>query len=110
MATKSVKREGTGVDPMFFIPEGVDELEYLDEESSLALAEDEDEEFFTFVDEESEDDSDVDYGDAPETPTILGIVPPQIIRMASDGSEVVDVVFEVEEVNADDYEFRVTKI
>lgn len=98
---------------MFFIPEGVDELVYSEEESIS----DEAEESFADVDflvEEDLDDNqpdDTDYADNPDTPQILSVLAPQTIRTSSTGAEVVDVIFEVDDIeDVSNYELRVTKI
>ena len=85
---------------MFHIPEGVDELEYDDNN-------------FEYSSEDFEDSGDgtddTDYADRLDTPQILGIIN-QFIKEDDSGKEVVDVVFNVEEITgATDYHFRVTK-
>lgn len=114
MSQRAVKRDTTPVDPMFFIPDGVDELYYTDHQliqSSDETEESEDTEpFFDDTDVQVDYGDETDYSDAPETPQILGIVS-QTIRVNSTGNEVVDVVFEVDEVyGSTNYEFRVVKI
>lgn len=109
MANNSVKREVTALDPMFYIPEGVDEFVYEDENSWIPIVEpyEEPEIYFedTFV---SEDD--LNYYDGPETPDILGVVE-QIARTDETGRQVVDVILEVEDLpGVSNYEFRVTRL
>lgn len=111
MTKRAIRRSQAPIDPMFFIPDDVDELVYEDTGFDEIV---EPEDGFIEVIVEVEDggggDDGTDYNETPETPQVLDIVPPQIIRMGDDGSEVVDVIFEVSEVDADTYEFRVTKI
>lgn len=107
MAEKAIKRDEIALDPMFFIPDGMDEYVYVDTED-------------IFLDEDgqgiSPDDSflvddDNDYSDRPGVPKILGIVPPQVFRTTRAGNQVVDIVIEVEDIpGISKYEFRVTKI
>ena len=90
---------------MFFIPPGVDELEYVDLERSLSGQEDEYGDI-TETDDVEIVDSDFDYSETPETPTIIGIVPPQTIRTGATGAQVVDVIIEVEDIDGLEYEIR----
>lgn len=91
---------------MFHIPDGVEEL-YYDESQTT------DEPFVEEVVDDADitdQTDDIDYSEQPETPQILGILPPQVIRMDASGNEVVDIVLEVDDVfDATKYEFRVTK-
>lgn len=109
MAEKAIKRDEIALDPMFFIPDGMDEYVYIDTED-LFLDED------GQVEEEYLDDSflvddDTDYSERPGVPKILGIVPPQVFRTTLAGNQVVDIVIEVEDIpGISKYEFRVTKI
>lgn len=108
MAKKSVKPGVTEVDPMFFIPEGVDELVHKDTVLFEELSEE---------DRESGEDFGGDYAEGEEdseddldTPEVLGIVS-QKLRRAPGGIQVVDVVVEIAEVEGStNYEFRIVKI
>lgn len=105
---KAIRRPATEIDPMFFIPDGVDELNYTEGNSTGE----------ELVDEVSVDMDVDDYGDppvdtteTPETPDILAMVTPHSMHTSDTGAEVVDVVFEVEDIaGVTNYEVRVTKI
>lgn len=91
---------------MFYIPEGVDEL-YYPEVNEVGEP---DEEIIVNVDVDEFGDPPVDDTDHPETPDILSMVNPQTLRRLDTGAEVVDVVFEVEDIaGVTNYEVRVTK-
>lgn len=113
MRGRPVRTQPIEIDPMFFIPEGVDELKYgigiiVPESDEI-----DENEFDVDIDADdtgATDGDDTDYSDAPETPTVFGIIPPQVIHMDASGNEVVDVVFDVEDIwDATSYEIRVTK-
>lgn len=105
MAEKSVKRTTTELDPMFFIPEGVDEFIYHDRETTYETSQEETGDDFFVT-----DDGDADYFDGPATPEIIEVVS-QTIRTTAAGNQVVDLVVEVEDLaGLSKYEFRVTKI
>lgn len=114
MAKRALQNSKTVIDPMFFIPEGVEEVVH--GEGSTSANDVEDDDLGSSGSEEyGEDDSEyagdtVDYSEAPETPQIIGVITPQVIRATDTGAEVVDVILEIDDVVADDYEFRVTKI
>lgn len=102
MAKKSVKRTQTIISPRFFIPEGVDEFTY-DEKSAAGVAVDISDDYWLATD-------DAIYGDSPLVPDILGIIE-QIFRTSPYGTQVVDVVFDVEDVaGATNYEFRLVAL
>ncbi len=103
MAKKYVSLNVKEIDPLFFIPEGVDELAYVEEnEYDTDGVVELDEDFYT--------EDDVDYSDAPATPNVLGIVS-QTIKTTAAGVQLVDIVIEVEDIdNISNYDFRVTKI
>lgn len=110
MTENAVKRTQTPVDPMFFIPDGVDELVYDDAERELdvEIVEEESEEIYDDV--FLVDDTETSNTEAPETPDILSVVE-QVLRKTSAGNQVVDVVVEVDDIpGISKYEFRVTKI
>lgn len=103
MGNRAVRRNQQQIDPMFFIPDGVDELVYTDRDRELSgqyeEGDDAIEEFFLT-------DDDFDFNEPPDTPTIVGIVLPQVVRTSSTGNEVVDVTFEVEDIDGLLYEIR----
>ena len=103
MAKRSVSRRKIEIDPMFFIPEGMDDFVYT-ERNNLK------------PDDFQDTDADITYdiddgGDStdPETPNIIGIVS-QTPRRTKDGHVVIDVVIEVEDIDGvTKYEIRHTK-
>lgn len=102
-----IRRETDDISPMFYVPDGVDELFYSDEQSVVDTEEDNEpvEISDTFV---SEDD--INHYDGPETPDIIGLTS-QTVRTSNTGNQVIDVVIEVEDIpGIENYEFRVTKI
>lgn len=106
MAQRAVKRSQSVVDPMFYIPEGTDEFVYSDEAVSVGDSLEETVIDDTFV---GEDDY-ADYSDTPGVPDIMGVVS-QTIRTTAAGNQVVDLVIEVDAMEAlSKYEVRVTKI
>lgn len=116
MAKRAVRRGTSSINPMFYIPEDVDELVYEDKRTDAFIefddeAAEEAEYVFEYDgDDEASAGDDSDYNETPDTPQVLGIIPPQLFRMSDSGVEVVDVIFSVEDVlDADNYEFRVTK-
>jgi hypothetical protein len=111
MAQRAVRAETTSIDPVFFIPDGVGELQYA--EGIEIVPDDIDEnEFEVDIDidlSDSNSSDDLDYADTPEVPQVLDIYS-QTSRTNSAGTEVVDVVFDVTEVfGAESYEIRVVK-
>lgn len=107
MAKRSVRREITQIDPLFPIPDGVDELVYRDdgEVSLLEILDD----AGLGVDDLDGAFDDTNYENDPDTPQIIGIVS-QLVRRTSVGNSVVDVIFEVEDIaGVTDYELRVTE-
>jgi hypothetical protein len=106
MAQRPVRQRKSSVDPMFFIPDGVDELEYREEEIFVESSE-EDTIISADVYEEPEFESDTDDSDLPGVPDIYGIFS-QTLRRNSSGSQVVDVVLDVEDM-ANQYDVRITK-
>lgn len=96
---KTYGRRGVStIDPMFFIPEGVDELSYegdnfFDEDVSLDTS---------TVSGPDEDE------DGLEVPKITSIT--QKVRKTKAGMDVVDVIFEVQDIEGvKDFEIRVAK-
>lgn len=112
MAQRAVRPDTTVIDPLFFIPDGVEELQY--KEGISVVPDDVDEnEFEVDIDvdlSDSTETDDTDYTDAPEVPQVVGVIS-QTIRRDSAGVEVVDVVFNVtDSANGDSYEIRVTPV
>lgn len=108
MAQSAAKREESVIDPMFYIPEGVDELVY-DEQDEFDNTTEQDEFVVTdaYIDYGSDD---ADYSDTPDVPDILGVVS-QTLRRSPSGNHVVDLVIDVEDVDSiSKYEVRLTKI
>ena len=103
MANKSLKIEVNKVDPMFNIPDGITELEYNeDTPSELVLTQDSDGNFVY-----APNNPTPQYGVA--TPNIIGIVG-QTKRTTKSGSQVVDVVIEVDDIPGASYEIRINKV
>lgn len=103
MSNRPIRRKIQTIDPMFNIPEGVDELIHDEDASDDANDAEGSQEFSEGVIEDEEVD------DRPPTPKILGIVS-QTIKTLKSGDERVDVVLDVEDiVGVDKYEFRVSK-
>lgn len=118
MAKRSVVNGQGILDPMFHIPEGLNEFTYInpddylidtvsDEESSsdpyaYEVTDDVDAEDDSFIVED-----DIDYYERPASIDELTVVQ-QIIRTQPDGSQVVDVIVEVEDIpGVSVYDFRV---
>lgn len=109
MAKKSVTPKQVKIDPMFFIPEGVEDIDYIEESdiSSVDFDAEDDEELPA---DEYVSEDDVDYSENPETPLVLSIIE-QKLRRAPGGQMVVDVVLDVDaDESMSNYEFRVSKI
>lgn len=106
MSNRPVRRKIENIDPMFSIPEGVDELVYdeeLSDYNNYAEGTSEESEII-FEDEPAEDIS-----GNPPAPRVLGIVS-QTMKKLKSGDERVDVVLSVEDIDGvDKYEFRVSK-
>ncbi len=104
---RAVKRDIKTLDPLFFLPEGVDELEFdrggvfIDEDANVNLIDD------------IEVDVDPGVPGGPQqltTPRILGIVS-QTIKTQSNGAQTVTVVLDVSDVvGATNYEFKVAGV
>lgn len=103
MAKRSVTRRKIEIDPMFFIPEGMDDFTYSDRNDLKP-------------DDFADNDPDITYdiddgGDStdPQTPNILGI-DSQTLRRTAAGHVLVDVVLLVEDIEGvSNYEVRITK-
>lgn len=105
MANKSLKIEVDKVDPMFNIPDGINELEYdEDSPSDLTLIQDPD---GNFIYVPTTPPPVTQYG--LPAPNILGIIG-QTIRTTKSGAQVVDVEIEVEDIPGATYEIRVNKL
>lgn len=115
MAKRSVVRQTREINPMFNIPDGMDDWTHpdellLDEEDSLEDADDTDEDAEFESDIDIIDDGDDDTHDAPEVPENL-VVLSQTIRRNADGSMVVDLLVEVDDVPGFvKYDIRVVKV
>lgn len=111
MGKRPVRRGATAINPMFYIPEDADELVYRDNNYDAVIEFDEEGDIYeAYVEYVDESDDDSDYTGTPDTPQVLGIIPPQTFRMTDSGAEVVDVVVDVETVLGAEYELRVTKL
>lgn len=116
MAEKSVNTGKISLDPMFYIPEGVEELDYLDEEFSRESSIEEQEDENSFGPGFGEEYDSEEYTSFPgeaglDAPDILGVIDPQMLRRIPSGQQVVDVLIEITDVaGASNYEIRVTKI
>lgn len=110
MARRAVREQKDAINPVFFIPDGVDDLQYSDTSVVLAPDEVDENEFDVDIDVDTSDTSESpDDGDELEVPQILDIFS-QTIHVDSTGKEVVDVVFDVTEVfGVTSYELRVVK-
>lgn len=110
MAEKTPASKKRLIDPNFFIPDGVTTFEFTelgDEDSAELEARSNDE---AELGEVSLEDSDLDEDsdDTPDAPQIYGILS-QVIRTAPDGSQVVDVVLDVDDLNVgEEYDVRIT--
>jgi hypothetical protein len=111
MANTPVQRAVTEINPMFSIPDGVDELKYAEiaEDAELRAADD----YTGTVETVVFTDMDTDL--PPEeiyidTPDIVGVIS-QVLRRSAGGNNVVDIIVEVDGDGAgiSKYEFRVTK-
>jgi hypothetical protein len=97
MARVPAKRAQTKINPMFHIPEGVDELIYQDFDPS---------DIYYYDTDTGENDF---VGGIP-TPHILGVIE-QTVRTLPSGTQVVDIVLEVEDIpGIEEFEVRVAKI
>lgn len=114
MTGKAVRPEVVEIDPLFYIPDGVDELKYRESfiSSDGNLDSDDDSDDDSDVDTDAADSGidDTDYSDDPETPQILDVAS-QTIHVTDTGAEVVDVVFDVSDVTGyTSFELRVDKL
>ena len=100
------------IDPNFFLPPGVVDLRYVNDQDTDGLYSDDDPEEVTDPDTGEPTDGDINVGDvttALAPPANITIVS-QSVRPLSGGSYVVDVVIEVEDVpGVTNYETRLSK-
>jgi hypothetical protein len=112
MARRAVREQKDSINPVFFIPDGVEELEYSDRSVTVSADEIDENEFDIDIDVDTSDSSESPDSDADEleVPQILSVIS-QSMRMDSSGKEVVDVVFDVTAVSGvTSYEMRVVKL
>lgn len=117
MSNRPIRRKVESIDPMFNIPDGVDELVHDEDasdnanyaEGSQEFAEGIIEEEIVILPVEESPQEEEDPTGKPPAPRVLGIIK-QTLRTLKNGDERVDVVLEVEDiVGVDKYEFRVSK-
>lgn len=112
MAKKSVTQRVAEIDPMFYIPDDVEELRYKEPESiDFDDEQDPDSEADIFLTSDTvlEDDSeeDLDYG--PDVPAILSVA--QTFRRAPGGFNVIDATFEIDLNDPNlEFEFKAAKV
>lgn len=100
------------INPVFFIPDGVEELEYTDSGLIISADEIDENEFDVNIDMDTSDSSESPDAEAEqlEVPQMQDVFS-QTIHMDAAGKEVVDVVFDVTEVfGVTSYEVRVVKV
>lgn len=109
MTRRSVSPDRVKVDPLFYIPSGA-------EDNFVYTRENTDEDYLTdyieeeITDIEFEDVSGEEESEELASPEVLGIIS-QTVRTGPGGQQVVDVVFEIDDVDgATNYEIQVTKI
>lgn len=108
-------RDKRYVDPMFFIPEGIEDEVWAYRTEDVVTTDSED---FSEADDDYSVDSDVtviDEGDASDDDSPIAVnnltVVSQVLRRAQDGTQVVDIVVDVDDIpGLTKYEFRVTKV
>lgn len=107
-----VDRDKRYIDPMFYLPEGMDERVWAYRETPDETLDEEapEEGLDGTADVTIIDEGDASTDDTPLTVDNLEIIS-QVIRRAADGTQVVDIVAEVDDVpGITKYEFRITKI
>lgn len=115
MASNPAKTNETIVDPAFYIPDGVVEMHYDDSDvigSDNGFAGDDQEDVFVEFDGDIYivDDDSIDSDEFLEVPDNFTIIS-QTIRTAPGGTQVIDLVAEVDDVAGDvTYEYRITKV
>ena len=110
MAGRAVRTKTAEINPMFYIPDGVEELKYGDDLLVDANFGDDSDDDLDLNDASLAGDDTNDYTDEPETSQVLSVVS-QTLRATATGTEVVDVVFNVSDVaGVSNYELRVVKI
>jgi hypothetical protein len=116
MAKRAVATKKTLVDPLFSIPPGSeDEFVFsrqgTDDDITVISVDISEDEFNYGYDDEDDLGGDGDSNDLLDSPEIIGVVPPQVLRRAPGGQQVVDVVIEAEEIpGAINYEIQVVKV
>jgi hypothetical protein len=118
-----IKTPDTTVGPNFFVPPGVVDLRYLNEEEAAALDEETDvvddtttptddgAVEFTIIDEAVEDDTDLSLGSAEiPAPDWIQIVE-QIVKFGEDGTCLIDVIIETQDIpGVQQIDVAVTKV
>ena len=114
MAGRTTRRDSAALNPMFPIPEGMEDEFFYDEDAAQRdlISDEIDEsalidEFGDFELEEIDDDT--DYTETPDTPQIFGVIQ-QTVRFLPDGTQLVDVILSVEDVPGATYEVGVTRL
>lgn len=112
MARRAVREQKDQINPLFFIPDGVEELEYDDSTVDISADEIDENEFSVNIDIDvsgSLDSSGANDATDLEVPQVQDVFS-QTIHMDASGKEVVDVVFDVTPVfGVTSYEMRVVK-
>jgi hypothetical protein len=96
---------------MFNIPDGVDEFVY-DEDRSARMQDidvDSGAQEVIIPEDDNAGTESPDTSGRPPAPKILGIIK-QKMQTLSNGQEVVDVVFRVENIDGAEYRFRISKV
>lgn len=102
----------TTVDPRFFLPEGIIDARPANQDETKAYR---NPEFIVEQEPESLNSLEIASGAEPGTASVLSApnfinIVSQVVRFTSDGSQVVDVTIEVEDViGAENYDIRMTK-
>lgn len=109
MTERSVKNTVIEVNPMFFVPEGADDIVVNPSSRFADTTEGDFDAEELYGSSEMSDEYDSALGDAPETPDIIRVVS-QEVRTNKSGNQVIDLIIEVEDVlGAVKYDYRVTK-
>lgn len=109
MSNRPIRRKVESIDPMFNIPDGVDELVHDEDASDNANYAEGSQEFSEGIIEDELVGEEIIEEDGIPAPVILSVFS-QVLRTLKSGDERVDVVLKVEDiVGVDKYEFRVSK-
>jgi hypothetical protein len=92
MARYQVSRKRTPLNPNFPIPPGAEEVFVYDEDFELSEGDTEDS---IASDDDSDSDEDIEELSTPEEFTVIG----QNARMGQDGSVVIDLIIDVEDID-----------